>query len=282
MDGGTAAHKIPVDAWTNGEAYERYVGRWSRLVAPEFLSWLAVPPNRRWLDIGCGTGTLSREILGGARPAAVYSIDRSPAYAAFARHDLRDGRAGFAVGDVRAIPLADAVCDAVVSGLMLNFVPAGDQAAAAAELCRVTRPGGIVAVYVWDYAGEMQMMRHFWGAVASLQRTARTVDEAERFPLCQPEPLAGLFRGAGLDPVVVRSIDVPTIFQNFADYWQPFLGGQGSAPSYVASLPADQREALRHRLDMTLPRETDGTIRLIARAWAVKGIWSGAVVGDSR
>lgn len=125
--------------------------------------------------------------------------------------------------------------------------------------------------YVWDYAGEMQLMRRFWDAAVALDPAARPLHEAVRFPLCQPDRLFALWVAAGLGNPQVRAIDVPTVFKDFEDYWSPFLGGQGPAPTYCVSLPEDRREALRQRLQATLPIEADGTIRLKARAFAVQG-----------
>jgi hypothetical protein len=128
-----------------------------------------------------------------------------------------------------------------------------------------------VAVYVWDYVGEMQFMRYFWEAAAALDEAARALDEGVRFPLCRPEPLAALFQAAGLRDVAVRAIDIPTVFRNFDDYWQPFLGGQGPAPGYTLALSAAARAALREQLRVSLPTVADGSIHLLARAWAVRG-----------
>jgi len=156
-----------------------------------------------------------------------------------------------------------------VSGLVLNFVP--DQPKAVAEMRRAARPGGTVAVYVWDYAGEMQMIRRFWDAAGALDPAARRLDEALRFPLCDPAPLKTLFEATGLRNIETRAIDVPTVFADFDDYWTPFLGGQGPAPGFCMKLPEEARTALRERLRATLPKAGDGRIRLIARAWAVRG-----------
>jgi SAM-dependent methyltransferase len=255
--------------WAAGEVYEPYVGRWSRLVAVEFLSRLGVPAGARWLDVGCGTGALSAAIAGRYAPAFVLGVDPSEGFLAHARR-LTDGQTEFVRGDAQALPVGDAVFHAVVSGLVLNFVP--DQARAAAEMRRAARKGAKVAAYVWDYAQGMQMMRRFWDAAAALDPAgAGGKDEALRFQLCRPDPLRMLFEKAGLRRVKVSAIEVPTVFRDFDDYWTPFLGGQAPASAYCMSLDEDRRGALRERLRASLPAEPDGSIRLSARAWAVQG-----------
>jgi SAM-dependent methyltransferase len=263
-------HVNRTDVWDSGDAYEPYVGRWSRLVAREFLEWLAVPPGRRWLDVGCGTGSLAETILALAAPREVVGIDPSPAYVAFARDRVNDARVRFEVGDAQALQAASATFDAVVSGLVLNFVREPDKAVS--EMARVARPGGVVAAYVWDYADGMQMMRRFWDAAAALDPRARELDEGRRFPLCKPQPLTDLFQRTGLKKVEVCAVEVPTVFRNFDDYWSPFLGGQAPAPGYAMSLSQERRVALRERIRASLPTNSEGEHHLIARAWAVRGV----------
>ncbi|MFL6654120.1 MAG: class I SAM-dependent methyltransferase, partial [Sulfurifustis sp.] len=205
------------DTWESGSAYEQYVGRWSRKVAPLFLSWLRIPAGGRWLDVGCGTGALSGAILNACLPAAVIGIEPSEGFLKTAKANLGD-RVVLHQGSATAIPLADASVDVVVSGLVLNFVP--DPRAALAEMIRVTSAGGTVGAYVWDYAGKMELMRFFWDAVVELDPSAAKLDEGARFPICRPEALTQLFAGSGLQAVEVTSIDVPTPFVNFDDYWQ--------------------------------------------------------------
>lgn len=256
------------DTWERGNPYERYVGRWSRLVAPRFLSWLNIPAGRRWLDVGCGTGALSAAVLDQCAPASVTGIEPSEGFLRTAGENLA-GRAALYQGSATAIPLGDASADVVVSGLVLNFVP--DQPAALLEMERVTEKGGTIAAYVWDYAGKMEFMRYFWDAAAELDPDTAKLDEGTRFPLCRPEALETCFAGAGLGDIKVRAIDIPTVFHNFDDFWQPFLGGQGPAPAYVMSLDESARKRLEDRIRERLPSGENGAISLTARAWAVRG-----------
>lgn len=260
---------VPTDVWAAGHAYEPFIGRWSRLVASRFVAWLAPSVGARCLDVGCGTGALTATILDAAARARVCSLDASGEYVAFARSNIADQRATFVVADAQALPVRSASVDLVTSGLVLNFVP--EPAGALAEMKRAVRPGGTVAVYVWDYAGEMQLLRHFWDAAVALDVRAASLDEGRRFPMCNRDALAQLFRGADLTQVESQAIDVPTTFREFADYWNPFLGGQGPAPSYAMSLSDRQRVQLRDHLRARLPAAADGSIALIARAWAVRG-----------
>ena len=258
------------DRWDSGDAYEPYVGRWSRLVAREFLHWLAVPPGCRWLDVGCGTGALTQAILKHAAPHEVVGVDPSASYVAFARERLNDARARFEVADAQALRAPTATFDVAVAGLVLNFVPQPERALA--EMARVVRPGGTVAAYVWDYAEGMQMMRHFWDAAGALDPRAQELDEGKRFQLCQPQPLRRLFRTARLEDIEVRAIEVSTDFRDFEDYWSPFLGGQAPAPSYAMSLSEERRGALREQIRASLPTDQEGGIHLTARAWAARGV----------
>ena len=221
-----------------------------------------------WLDVGCGTGALAEAVAERCAPRRLVGIDPSAGFLEYGRRRLGD-RAELRAADAQDLPFGGAEFDRVVSGLVLNFVP--DQTRAAAEIARVLRAGGEAALYVWDYAGKMEMMRRFWDAAVALDAKAHGLDEAARFPICRPEPLQALFAQAGFSAVETRAIDVPTVFRDFEDYWTPFLGGQAPAPAYCMSLSEEARAALRERLRSTLPTETDGSIRLIARAWAVRG-----------
>jgi SAM-dependent methyltransferase len=262
-------HKHVSDTWERGSPYEQYVGRWSRLVAPLFLSWLSIPAGRRWLDVGCGTGALCAAIVDHRSPFSVAGVEPSEGFLTTAKENLA-GRAVLHQGSATAIPLADAAVDVVVSGLVLNFVP--DPPAALREMARVTSKGGTIAAYVWDYAGKMELMRSFWDAAVELDPEAASLDEGIRFPLCRPEALQELFANAGLQGVDVKPIDVPTSFADFDDYWRPFLGGQEPAPAYAMSLDERARARLRDCIRERVPTEANGSISLTARAWAARAI----------
>jgi SAM-dependent methyltransferase len=255
--------------WSEGEAYEPYVGRWSRLVAREFVGWLNAQPHKRWLDVGCGTGALTGAILDTASPSAVVGIDPSPAFIEYATAHIEDSRVQFRVGDAQELKAGRGEFDMVVSGLVLNFVPNPERMLT--EMMRACRLNGRVALYVWDYAGEMQMMRYFWDAAVELDAGARALDEGVRFPIADPKRLWNLFLDAGLNDVSTRAIDVPTHFRDFDDFWLPFTNGRAPAPGHAMSLSEERRALLRAKLESRLPIERDGSIKLMARAWAVRG-----------
>lgn len=261
------------DTWDRGSPYERYVGRWSRKVAPLFLSWLSVPAGRRWVDVGCGTGALCGAIMDHCSPASVIGVDPSQGFLETARENLA-GRAALYRGSATAVPLGGASADVVVCGLVLNFVP--DQRAALLEMSRLTGKAGTIAAYVWDHAGKMELTRFFWDAAVELDPNAASMDEGLRFPLCRPEALEKLFSSAGLAEVQVVPIDIATPFASFDDFWQPFLGGQGPAPTYAMSLDESARTRLRNCLRERLPTSANGAISLTARAWAIRGTVGGA------
>ena len=257
------------DRWSNAGEYERYMGRWSRPLAREFLSWIAVPWRQRWLDVGCGTGALSETILTRCQPVEVVGVDRSLTYASAARAARRETFAHFLVADATRLPLRGTHFDAAVSGLMINFVP--DPVRAVEQMMLSVRPGGTVALYVWDYAGRMEMLRYFWDAAVALDPAAHELDEGRRFPICTATALAALFTSAGVDHVETRALEVPAEFENFDDFWQPFLSGDAPAPGYCLSLDEPRRAKLREALRQRLPFQPDGRIELVARAWGVRG-----------
>lgn len=253
------------EVWNQGEVYDGFMGRWSRLVAEAFVDWLAIEPGSAWLDVGCGSGALSSRILQGAKPSRLVAVDASAPFLEAARSRLGD-EAEFVVADGAELPFDADSFDAVVSGLVLNFLT--DPAAAVAEHARVSR--GTVAAYVWDYADGMEMLRIFWEEAEAIDPAAASLDEGARFRLAHEDAFREPFAAAGLRAIESRAIDVPMRFASFDDYWNPFLGGQGPAGSYAVGLDDAGREALRARLHQRLPSADDGSIELTARAWAVK------------
>ena len=264
----------PRDLWESASAYERFMGRWSRELARAFVLWLGVPPGRHWLEVGCGTGALTSGILEIGRPASVVATDASEQFIAHARAALPDQRVQFLTASADRLPARAAGYDVVASSLVLNFIP--DPTEALREMRSRAAEDGIVAACVWDYAGGMQFLRRFWDAAVELDPAARQHDEGERFPICSPSALNAAFQEAGFSRVGVEPLEVATRFQDFDDYWIPFVGGPGPAPGYLSSLPAQRQQDLASRLIATLPRNKDGSIALTAKAWAARAEKQGA------
>jgi trans-aconitate methyltransferase len=258
------------DAWVAGDAYETFMGRWSRRVADDFLEWLAPKPRANWLEVGCGTGALTEAICQRAEPASLVACDPSPEFVSFARNSIMDSSVSFLIAGADDLPRRDGGFDVIVSGLVLNFVPQSLDAVRSMRE-RIGR-GGMLAAYVWDYAEGMQFLRIFWDEAVALDPSAAQLDEGRRFPLCRPDALIQLYEQAGIDLVEVRAFEIATAFPDFDAYWSPFLGGTGPAPSYVDSLDWDARRQLRLRLQQRLTPSADGSIRLTARALGVRGL----------
>ena len=257
------------DAWQAGDAYDRYMGRWSRQIAPRFLDWLDAPAGLEWLDVGCGTGALTAAIVARCQPKHVLSLDPSAGFLAKARANVSDQRAEFLVGDAQSLPVDARSKDVIVSALVLNFVP--DRPKALAEMKRVARAGASIGFYVWDYpGGGIGFMRAFWNAAAGLDPVASDLMEDRRFPFCTPDGLRDMAYEAGLTSIDVSGIEMPSVFEDFEDYWQPFTLGAGPAPGYCMSLAPEARQRLKERLSQSLPRQADGSIHLTMRAWAVR------------
>ncbi len=255
------------DAWSAGDSYEHYMGRWSRLVAAEFLRCLDAPAGGDWLEIGCGTGALTAAILSHAAPRSILATDASEEFVAHARKAIADPWARFEAADGRSLPVPDGAVDAVASALVLNFIP--DRVAALREMRRALRPGGLLSFYVWDYpGGGIGFIDAFWKAAAAIDPKAAGLDEGARFPFCTKEGLAALCDGAGLEGAEIAPIEIATEFPDFEAFWRPFTLGAGPAPGYCMSLPEDRRAALKAELAARLG--TDGPVRLTARAWAMK------------
>jgi SAM-dependent methyltransferase len=245
------------------------MGRWSRSLASAFIAWLEPKHSASWLEVGCGTGALTSAIFDACAPASVVACDPAEPFILHARRSVLDARASFVVTGADALPSRQGGFDAIVSGLVLNFLP--DPERTLETMRELLAPGGVIGAYVWDYAGGLEFLRHFWDEAVAADPRAAALDEGARFPLCQALPLGSLFRAAGLARVDVAPLEIETAFADFGDYWTPFLGGTGPAPSYVASLDAGRRESLRERLGRRIRPGSDGRIQLRAKAWAVRG-----------
>ncbi len=248
--------------------YERFMGRWSRELAPMLVEFAGVAADDVVLDVGCGTGALS-DAAAAVPDVRVVGIDPSEDFVRCAGARLQTDRARFEVGQAGALAFPDNRFDRTLSLLVLNFLP--DAGAAMREMIRVTRPGGTIAAAVWDYAHGMRMLREFWAAATALEPAAVARDE-RRMPLCRNGQLAVLFESHGVRSVEQRELPIVMRFASFDDYWQPFMGGQGPAGAYTVSLTEAARQALEDRLRERL--DDRGAFALQARAWAVRGVVS--------
>jgi SAM-dependent methyltransferase len=256
------------DGWAAAEAYDRYMGRWSRRVARGFLSWLGAPDGAAWLDLGCGTGALTEAILGDCNPKTILAVDPSTSFVAFAGSRNARARVDVQLGNARQIPAADGTVDVAAAGLVVNFVP--EPAQALREMQRVLRPSGILGFYVWDYpSGGLGFIDAFWKAAASIDSSAVELDESRRFPFCTGKGLTALCAEAGLSTPEVTLLKTTTVFQNFEDFWIPFTLGAGPAPGYYRSLPAEKQAVLEDTLRAQVGTAA-GPISYPANAWAIR------------
>lgn len=255
----------------NAEAYERFMGRWSRLVAPALLDFTDIPDRGRILDAGSGTGSLAFAIAERKPRAQVLGIDPSQEYVAYAGSRNRFGsQASFEVGDAQQLRFANATFDAALSLLVFNFIP--DPKKALSELRRATKPGCKISAAVWDYGDRMRMLRAFWDAAVRIDPGAEKLDE-KHMPLCRAGELAALWKQGGLQDVREQSIEVQLNFNSLVDYWDPFLLGQGPAGAYVLRLHADKQQALRKEVQRLLSLTAEDTpFVLPAGVWSVRGV----------
>jgi SAM-dependent methyltransferase len=253
--------------WNDASGYERYVGHWSRAVAPRFLAWLALAPGLKWLDVACGTGALTSAILASYSPAEVVGLDASANYLASAQANCQDPRATFIACDACALSIPSASFDVSVSGLALNFI-AFDRSLA--EQYRVVRLGGTIAAYVWDYAGEYEFARRFWDAALSIDPRAAAYDPGHRAGICHEHNLREALLGAGCNEIETCAFDDSGEFPSRQAYWHAFDGRQGSTSEYLSLLTDQERLRLQDAVLSAMP--LSGPVRLKVRAFAVKGV----------
>jgi SAM-dependent methyltransferase len=262
----------PKDRWKDASSYERFMGRWSRALARELVTRLRVPPEARWLEIGCGTGALTSAICELARPAHVLACDVTPEYVHYCRERLRHPELAVVQAQPGVLPASDAPFDVVVSSLVLNFLPSPIEALR--QMRESCATGGRVVACVWDYSEGMEFLRNFWDVAGALDSRAVPLHEGSRFPICRRPALRTAFETAGLGTVEVAPLEIATAFSSFDDYWAPFVDGPGPAPTYLSTLPESDRQRLRDRLRETLAERHDGRIELSARAWVASGVRS--------
>jgi SAM-dependent methyltransferase len=251
-----------------GTGYERFMGRWSRLLAPELVAFAGVKDGQRVLDVGTGTGALASALVKSGPGVQVVGIDPSAGFIAYAQKEAGP-RARFEVGDAQALKFADGSFDAAMALLVMNFIP--DAGKAALEMRRVTRPGGTVSACVWDYDAGMQMLRYFWDEVVALDPAMEAKDE-RHMKLSRKGQLADLWRKAGLVNVEEQPLTIDQRYASFHDYWESFLKGAGPGGAYVVSLPEPKRKQLEERMRARLLKNgQDAPFTLQARAWCVKG-----------
>jgi SAM-dependent methyltransferase len=255
--------------FSSGEAYERFMGRWSRAVAASFVHFAGVQNGDAVLDVGCGTGAVAAAVAAMSPSSRVVGIDLAADAVAFAAARHAGAQVQFEVGDAQRLRFAQGSFTSALSLLNLNFIP--DPKKALQEMARVTKPGGTVAAAVWDYARGMEMLRVFWDEAVALSPEADAKDE-RHMPLSGAGELAALFREQLLEDIVSDALTIETRFASFDEYWLPFLEKQGPAGAYAAALPATDAERLRRQLRVRLLGPgPDAPIVLRARAWAVRG-----------
>lgn len=250
-------------------AYERFMGRWSRRLAAEFITFAGIQDGDAVLDVGSGTGACSCTVAAALPAVQIVGVEPAGPFVAYANAQTNQARVRFVVGNAQHLEFADRTFDRVISLLVMNFISNPEQALR--EMVRVATPGGTVAAAVWDYGEGMQMLRAFWDAAIGLHPVAGGRDEA-RMPLCRRGELEQLWQSGGLVQIEGQALTIPMVFASFEDYWAPFLGGQGPAGAYLRGLPEAERQTLAETLRRRLLADGDGPVTLHGRAWAVRGV----------
>lgn len=257
--------------FTNAYAYDKFMGRWSRLIAPHLAEFAGIPDSGgKILDAGCGIGVLAFAIAEFRPRCQVVGIDISQEYISYAksRNNYSD-RVHFEIGNVQNLAFPDAAFNDSLSLLALNFVPNAPRALS--EMKRVTKPGGRIAAAVWDYGDGMEMLRVFWDAAVAVDANASRLHE-KNMPLCRADELSGLWRSAALDNIHEQPLEVEMNFKSFQDYWEPFLTGQGPAGAYVKRVGRDHLPILREEVKRRLRLQDEAAQFILrGRVWAVRG-----------
>ena len=265
----TNATEAEAKMFAASAGYERFMGRWSQLLAPRFIAFAGIKNGQRVLDVGTGTGSVAASVEVSMPGSEIIGIDPSQAFIAYAQKNTKSARAQFEVGDAQALKFRDASFDQTLALLVMNFIPDHDKAIA--EMRRVTRPQGTVSACVWDYDAGMQMLRFFWDEAIVLDPAIEPKDE-RHMKLSHQGQLGGLWKKAGLVNVQEAPLVIDQAFSSFNDYWEPFTKGAGPGGAYVVSLSQDRRQLLEARMRKRLLGDRqDGPFTLTARAWCVRG-----------
>lgn len=244
------------------DAYDRFMGRYSVLLSPQLADLAGVGSGQRVLDVGCGPGALTAELVARLGPAAVAAVDPSEPFVAAAR--ARNPRVNVLKASAEQLPFPDRAFDAALAQLVVHFM--SDPIAGLTEMARVTRSGGVVAACVWDHGGGQGPLSVFWQAARALDPG---VDDESQLAGAREGHLAELFEAAGLLQIEETALSVSLEHTSFEEWWEPFTGGVGPAGSYVASLDAERQAVLRENCSTLLPV---APFVLTARAWAARGL----------
>lgn len=256
----------PAILFTDGKAYERLMGRWSKVAGAKFLDWLEPPRGLNWIDVGCGNGAFTEVLIARTAPASVAGIDPSEGQISYARTRAAAKLAQFRVADAHDLPFADNSFDAASMALVITFL--SDPLKAAREMARVVKPGGVVASYMWDFPGGGFPIRPLGAAMKSLGlgETVRPNVEASR-----RENMEAFWREAGLQAVETTVIRIRVSFTDFDDFWESSTIPVGPSGKALAEMSPATREQLKARVREYLPIAADGGIAYEAFANAVKG-----------
>ncbi len=252
--------------FTDGKAYERLMGRWSRLAGEKFLDWLAAPKDLQWLDVGCGNGAFTEVLIARCSPAAVIGVDPSEGQLVYARGRPGTKHAEFRVGDAQALPFPDNSFDAATMALVLVFIP--DPVKAARELARVVRPGGVVATYMWEFPGGFPLTP----LAVAMKELGLTPPERPNVEASGRDAMRAIWKQGGLTAIETEVIRIRVGFSSFDDFWDSNTVPVGPSGKALAELSPSAREQLKTKLRERLPIAADGSIAYEAFANAVKGL----------
>ena len=254
---------------TDADKYQGGMGGWSKTLAPLFIEFIGgIKEGDRVLDIGCGTGSLTFTIADTTRASTVVGIDPSVGYLEYARAQNSHSHVAFEIGDAQKLPYDIGSFECCVSSLMIQFV--SDAHAAAREMRRVTKKGGIVATCVWDNSGGLELLERFWDAAVAVDPGAKRTGD-RRYG--SASALSELWTATGFANVETTALVIPMEFSSFNDFWSRLSNSQGRPKLYISSLSEDRRQVLKERLRTDiLDNGPDGSIKLRAKAWAVRGV----------